>query len=88
MAVFLQRTEAPKTSNKNFVHTSFKGYNKCIVINNKNGFVLASATITIEDDGSGYYIATLPADSKWDNVNFYLQQNITLLFLYIQMLQL
>ena len=42
----------------------------------KNGFVLASATITIEDDGSGYYIATLPADSKWDSVNFYLQQNM------------
>ena len=42
MAVYQQRTEAPKTSNKNFIHTSFKGYNKCIVINNKNGFVLAN----------------------------------------------
>ena len=41
-----------------------------------NGFVKASKTITIEDDGTGIYIATLPSDSEWDTVNFYFPDTI------------
>ena len=42
MAVYQQRTEAPSSTNKNFIHTSFKGYNKCIIIDNKTGSVLSN----------------------------------------------
>ena len=42
MAVYKQRTSAPSTSDKNFIHTSFKGYNKCLIIDNKTGSVLSN----------------------------------------------
>jgi surface antigen len=42
MAIYSPRVEAPSTTNKNFIHTSFKGYNKCIIINNKTGSVLSN----------------------------------------------
>lgn len=41
---FIERTTAPEDTNKYYINTSKGGYNKCIIINTKNGLCIPNCT--------------------------------------------